>query len=123
MRSFFSFFLLVILLGSCQSNNCEDFKVGKFEYPKEMKSDVVIERTADFQIETSEKDGYTDKYQIIWDSDCSYHLVLLETNNEFDGMKPLIDTMHVNMVEVLESSYKFMAVLNSKVFEGQLIKQ
>lgn len=123
MRSFFSFFLLLILLSSCQSNNCEDFKVGQFEYPKEMKSDVVIERTADFQIETSEKDGYTDKYQIIWDSDCSYHLVLLETNNEFEGMKPLIDTMHVNMVEVLESSYKFKAVLNSKVFEGQLIKQ
>jgi hypothetical protein len=123
LHKLFQLFFLALLLSSCQSNSCEDFKIGQFIYPKEMNSDVVIERTAEFQIETSKKDGYTDKYQIIWDSDCSYHLVLLETNNEFDGMKPLTDTMHVNMVEVLESSYKFKAVLNSKVFEGQLIKQ
>lgn len=123
MPKYFLLFIFSLFLVSCNSNSCQDFKTGNFNYPENLETDVKIERNESFQIETSKKEGYTDKYQIFWDSDCSYHLVLLETNKSFDGMKPLVDTMFVNIIELAQNSYTFKAVINKKVFEGQLIKQ
>lgn len=122
-KTAFFFFSFILLLGCNSNNNCHNFKTGTFTYREELNNDIVIQRTENQQIETSEKLNFTEVYNIYWTSDCSYFLVLQSTNQPEESIQPLIDTMYVNITQTTDNNYSFNAALNNKKYTGKLIKQ
>lgn len=114
---------MVLPLISCSGNlDCEEFKTGVFEYPTSSGLDLIIERTPTSQIEKSAKKQTEDQYDVIWTSNCSYQLVLVNSNEPSNFMKLEKDTMNVSIVGIEQNKYRFKATLNNKLYEGELIK-
>jgi hypothetical protein len=126
-----SFALVSILIASCQGGasepnetSCGYFKIGTFKY--EGSEDIRIERTANQQIEYNlNGDGgyiYTDKYNIVWTSDCEYYLTLESTDHPEDLDFTKSDTMWSKITGVSRTGYTFTAVKGAEVFLGELKK-
>ncbi len=127
----FGFLIISALLGNCQggtnepnATSCNYFKTGTFKY--EGSEDIRIERTANQQIEYNlNGDGgyiYTDKYTIVWTSDCEYYLTLESTDHPEDLDFTKADTMWSKITGVSRTGYKFTAVKGTEVFQGELKK-
>ncbi len=116
----FLFTFVLVTSISCQKKTCADFKTGKFEAPDQTISDIKITRTANEQIEVSEKRGFEDRYSIYWKNDCEYHLVLKESNNPEKTLLNKLDTLKVSITAIEGDMYQYTAVLNGKAFMGDL---
>ena len=122
---------LSIFLGGCQGGNntpnpdtCAFFKIGTFKYVGS--EDIRIERTADMQIEYNlNGDGgyiYTDKFNVVWTSDCEYYLTLESTDHPHDLDFSATDTMWTKITSVGRTGYTFTAVKGEEIFNGELKK-
>ena len=120
-----------ILLTGCHSGaneptaeSCGYFKTGTFKYVGS--EDIRIERTADLQIEYNlNGDGgyiYTDKFNVVWTSDCEYYLTLQSTDHPEDLDFSKTDTMWTKITNVGRAGYTFTAVKGDEIFEGELKK-
>lgn len=72
--------LLVLVLSSCDSKDCSDFKEGRFKLIGEQAGDVIVERRGDRQYEMSESGEFTHEFKLTWLSDCKYQLVFEKTD-------------------------------------------
>lgn len=123
--------LLSLSLIGCQGGSneptpetCAYFKTGTFKYVGS--EDIRIERTADLQIEYNlNGDGgyiYTDKFNVVWTSDCEYYLTLQSTDHPDDLEFSKTDTMWTKITSVSRTGYTFTAVKGEEIFEGELKK-
>ncbi|MGD1846722.1 MAG: hypothetical protein ACFB10_15140 [Salibacteraceae bacterium] len=120
------FFPLFFLLAACSSRpsheDCKSFHTGEFRYHNVPDSDTRIVRTADRQIETSEKNGFKDEYAVVWANDCRYQLVLLATNRP-EGIPIAIgDTISTLITSIDGDSYEFRWNYEQQHYGAQLQK-
>jgi len=74
MKMIFILLILTILIIACNSsNNCEDFRTGKFTYTV-MDSNWVVERNDSLQTEYCEELGVNMELKISWINQCTYML-------------------------------------------------
>lgn len=115
--------LLLTSSGCGKKRSCSEFKTGTFKYNDEEFEDVVILRTEDEQIESSEKLDYSDTYQIVWTSDCEYYLVFKRTTNSERMPFSKFDTIFAKIVNITDSSYIYNARISNSEFKpkGELL--
>jgi len=116
--------IALVLLGSCRSYTCEDFKIGEYRYADDAFKDVKIIRTESEQKEYQVRDGkdVEDTYSISWEGPCSYTLVFKETNSEVDQFHTQYDTIKVRIQEITSDGYIFETFLNGKSPRGEFVK-
>tara|TARA_R110002050_G_scaffold102774_1_gene211588 strand:+ start:23794 stop:24207 length:414 start_codon:yes stop_codon:yes gene_type:complete len=124
-------FAISLALTNCQGGggeptpeNCGYYKTGTFKYVGS--DDIRIERTDSLQIEYNlNGEGgyiYTDKFNVVWTSDCEYYLTLNSTDHPEDLDFLPSDTMWTKITKVGRAGYTFTAVKGSHIFEGELKK-
>ena len=103
--------------------SCSLYKTGTFKY--QGSQDIRIERTKDMQIEYNLNGNgsylYTDKYNIVWVSDCEYYLTLISTDHENDLDFGKTDTMWTKITSVSRNGYSFVSVKGDETFNGELL--
>lgn len=95
---------------------CEEFKTGEFYSYAPDSSVIKIKRTDDLQVEIYQGEEY--KYSIEWITPCKYVIKKIE------GKKSDINDISVNIYEVTEKGYKYMAKpLAQELYkEGEILK-
>ena len=99
--------LFLLTLASCIPSktecNCTDFKIGKFEFTKEIdgkKITSTFERTDKLQVETFQ--GKTDSASVRWINDCEF--ILQKINPKNNAEKKAIS---MKIVATKEKTYTF----------------
>ena len=100
-------FLITSLAWTRDELNCNQFKTGKFTLTeKEKAGTYIVERDHSFQTETDVSRGVTIKFKVTWINDCTYHLNIVEgqdeTMNSYRGK-----TLIVRILETYPDGYKF----------------
>jgi len=113
----------LILLSSCGSYTCEDFRIGEFRYSDPSFQDVVITRDSLTQVEVKTEAGESvkDVYSIYWDGPCSYTLVMKESSHPSKQFHSKYDTIKVRIREITDDGYIFHTLLGGKEVEGEMI--
>jgi hypothetical protein len=110
--------LFLILITSCEAQNCNDIKTGTFLTENENTGGSIIIRTESTQEEIVEKLGIHMKYDLIWTDDCSYALfngIMIKGNDpEIEGKKT--DTLFVEITKIIPKGYQFNASANFSDF-------
>ena len=88
--------LLLSLLISNSSLNCQKFKTGKFEVQSKYLGTIIIERDAHFQTETIIKTGTVARYSIKWLNDCSF---IMFNRKLLKGKDPITDTKFIEEID------------------------
>lgn len=128
-RNILGLLAIGFLLAGCQGGasepnpeTCSYFKTGTFKYVGS--DDIRIERTENLQIEYNlNGEGgyiYTDKFNVVWTSDCEYYLTLQSTDHPNDLNFSSTDTMWTKITKVGRAGYTFTAVKGDEIFKGEL---
>lgn len=122
LTHFLSLLVVAFLVGSCGPGepDCKAFHKGEFSYSRQ--SDVRIVREESRQTEYSITDDFVDRFQVIWTDECSYQLILEETNRPADLDFTKEDTLFVTITASDANSYTYTAYKTGKSFEGQMIR-
>lgn len=104
MRFLFSFFSLFLLM-SCynEERNCEDFKVGKFEF--EALSGTEVFQTTIVRNDSIEIDFYqgkSDTSAIRWINDCEYIIKKINPKNQSERK-----AIHIKILSTSKNEYRF----------------
>ena len=112
--------VLLILISSCEAQNCDDIKTGTFLTENENSGGSILIRTESTQEEIVEKLGIHIKYDLIWTDNCSYSLyngIMIKGNDsEFEGKKT--DTLFVEITKIIPNGYQYKATANYTDFES-----
>lgn len=88
--------LLISLLISYSSLDCQKFRTGKFEVESKYLGTIIIERDTHFQTETIVKTRTVARYKIKWLNDCSF---IMFDRKLLKGKDPITDTKFIEEID------------------------
>jgi hypothetical protein len=118
---FVTLFISFAVYGQPDELNCRKFRTGFFTYPMEGYQSVLIKRTRHHQTEINYKEGLTLKFDLNWNNDCEYELILTWSDSE-EYRKVMGSTLKANIIETGDDSYDYTASLNGKLTRGTILK-
>lgn len=118
------FFLLIILLASCQESperNCSEFKTGTFTFTSIVDGDsltTTFVREGDIEIDYFK--SKVDTSSVRWINDCEYILKQINPKNKQEEK-----SIHIKILTTTDSSYtfEFNSVGDSKKLRGTAYKK
>lgn len=86
-----------------------------------MAPDLIINRTEDYQVESSESADYADTFKIVWTSECEYYCVFESTSKPNRMPYSKFDTIFAAIVSTNSEGYVFESLFLDKRPQGELI--
>jgi len=112
MKYFLILLIFLPVLSFAQDLDCTRFKTGKYVLKDEARQmESLIIRNDTIQMEFMDGPDPKAKFKVTWVSECKYDLDIL------DGPEDMVSfygkmTLHIEIVETYESSYKFKAAFD-----------
>lgn len=109
MKSIIQIIILITIAFTnfSQNENCQNFRIGKFQNIDEDGPGTLIRRTEKYQFERNKSKGTKIKLEIKWIDDCTYRLKLIKGNRQWNKLKhvPNSPDLIVKIVEAGSDYY------------------
>ncbi len=106
--------VLLILVSSCEPQNCNEIKTGTFLTENANSGGSILIRTESVQEEIVEKLGVHIKYDLIWIDKCTYALfngTMIKGDDPYiEGKKT--DTLFIEITKIIPNGYQFRSTAN-----------